>query len=163
MKIPHPWPYHPHTRFNALNADSNTIGTAPAGPEIEVPNCVEVLLEPIKFGRSDAPAVAPGKIWSEKWGLQDIADHVKKVELEQETAQLKADLAAKAEADKAAEADRKAAAEKEAAEKIEAIPIEKALDAEQEARDSDEVAEAAKAEPVGVDDDEADLGDNLKL
>jgi hypothetical protein len=145
MLIPNPWPYHPHVR--CTRASDGAVSICPAGPELDVPDADEILVEAIQFGRSDAPAVAPGKVWSKTWGHLDVEDHMKKVALAQQEAQLKADLEAKAAADKKAAAAKKAAAKKAAAKKQ--------ADLNTEAQ--------AKASPGGVDDDKADLGDALPL
>jgi hypothetical protein len=62
----------------------------PAGQELEVPdNANEVLIEPLSKGRSDAVAVAQGRIWSKAWGLMELEDHLKKMQLQEEEANLR--------------------------------------------------------------------------
>lgn len=88
MKIPNPWPWHPHTRCNVNNGEC--ICVLPGGHELEVPDtAVEVLIEPVEKGRSDARVVAQSKIWSKSWGMLDLEDHLKKMEMQKEEADLR--------------------------------------------------------------------------
>ncbi len=83
MKIPNPWPNHPHIRFNVNNGDC--LGSCGGGPEIEVPDsAVEVLIEPVNRGRYNAKTLGSGRIWSKEFGLLDVEDHLKKVEIKKE-------------------------------------------------------------------------------
>jgi hypothetical protein len=85
-----------------------------AGREIEVPDtAVEVLIEPVARGRYDSETLAPGRIWSKEFGLLDVEDHLKKVEIKKEEGALKT----RQEADRLRrqeEAERKAAEAKKA-------------------------------------------------
>jgi hypothetical protein len=88
MKIPNPWPWHQHTRCNVNNGEC--ICVLPSGQELEVPdNAVEVVIEPVEKGRSDAKVIAQGRIWSKTWGLLDLEDHLKKMEMQKEEADLR--------------------------------------------------------------------------
>ena len=83
MKIPNPWPSQPHIRFNVNNGEC--LGSCGPGPEIEVPDmAVEVLIEPVAKGRYNSKTLAPGHIWSKEFGMLDVADHLKKVEIKKE-------------------------------------------------------------------------------
>ena len=88
MKIPNPWPNQPHIRFNVNNGECT--GSCGAGPEIEVPDtAVEVLIEPVARGRYDSETLAPGRIWSKEFGMLDVEDHLKKMEIKKEEGALK--------------------------------------------------------------------------
>jgi hypothetical protein len=59
------------------------------GP-LEVPDgTTEALIEPVANGRPDAAVVGPPRIWSDRWGLLEVEDHVKKMEIEKEAAAVK--------------------------------------------------------------------------
>lgn len=89
MKIPNPWPRHPHVRFNVNNGECT--GTCGEGPEIEIPDmAVEVLIEPVDKGRYDSKTLAPGRMWSKEFGMLDVADHLKKLEIKEEAEASKA-------------------------------------------------------------------------
>ena len=88
MKIPNPWPHQPHVRFNVNNGECK--GSCGAGPEIEVPDtAVEVLIEPCAKGRYDSKTLAPGHVWSKEFGMLDVEDHLKKMEIKEEAEALK--------------------------------------------------------------------------
>ena len=88
MKIPNPWPNQPHVRFNVNNGECT--GSCGEGPEIEVPDmAVEVLIEPVARGRYDSETLAPGRVWSKEFGMLDVEDHLKKVEIKEEEEALK--------------------------------------------------------------------------
>jgi hypothetical protein len=58
---------------------------------LDVPDdTTEALLEPVANGRPGAVAIAPSQIWSNRFGLLNLEDHVKKVEIEKEEATMKA-------------------------------------------------------------------------
>ena len=88
MKIPNPWPNQPHIRFNVNNGEC--LGSCGPGPEIEVPDtAVEVLIEPVARGRYDSKTLAPGRVWSKEYGMLDVEDHLKKMEIKEEEEALK--------------------------------------------------------------------------
>ena len=88
MKIPNPWPNHPHIRFNVNNGEC--LASCGPGPEIEVPDmAVEVLIEPVDRGRYDSNPVAAGRVWSKEFGMLDVEDHLKKVGIKKEEQELK--------------------------------------------------------------------------
>jgi hypothetical protein len=88
VKIPNPWPHQAHIRFNVNNGECT--GSCGGGPEIEVPDtAVEVLIEPCARGRYDSETLAPGRMWSKEFGMLDVADHMKKLEIEKEAEALK--------------------------------------------------------------------------
>jgi hypothetical protein len=89
VKIPNPWPHQAHVRFNANNGECT--GSCGAGPEIEVPDtAVEVLIEPVDRGRYDSKPLAPARVWSKEFGMLDVEDHLKKMEIKKEEEALKA-------------------------------------------------------------------------
>lgn len=93
MKIPNPWPYHPLTRYTCRGPQGETVVvTSTREREIEVPECDEVVMEPVKAtGRGGKVSViGQARIWSRDFGLLDIEDHVKKRQIEIEEAELKA-------------------------------------------------------------------------
>jgi hypothetical protein len=50
---------------------------------LDVPDdTVEALLEPVANGRPGAAVIGPGQIWSNRFGLLNLEDHAKKVEVE---------------------------------------------------------------------------------
>jgi len=88
VKIPNPWPHQAHIRFNVNNGECT--GSCGRGPEIEVPDtAVEVLIEPCARGRYNSETLAPGRVWSKEFGMLDVADHLKKVEIKKEEEALK--------------------------------------------------------------------------
>lgn len=88
MKIPNPWPNQAHIRFNVNNGECT--GSCGGGPEIEVPDtAVEVLIEPCARGRYNSETLAPGRAWSKEFGMLDVADHLKKLEIREEEKALK--------------------------------------------------------------------------
>lgn len=92
MKIPNPWPYHPLTRYTCRGPQGETVLIVSTKErEIEVGECDEVVMEPVKAtGRGGKIAViGPARIWSRDFGLLDIEDHVKKRQIEIEEAELK--------------------------------------------------------------------------
>lgn len=91
MKIPNPWPWHPLSRCicRTEKGDVACVGST-REPELEVPDAAEVLIEPVKYvGRGVVEPIAQGRIWSKRWGLLDIEDHMKKQQIEEEEAELK--------------------------------------------------------------------------
>ena len=88
MKIPNPWPYQPHIRFNVN--DGECLGSCGPGPEIEVPDTAAVvLIEPVDKGRYNSKTLAPGHVWSKEFGMLDAEDHWKKVKILKEEQTLK--------------------------------------------------------------------------
>ena len=113
MKIPNPWPAQQHIRFNVNNGECT--GSCGGGPEIEVPDtAVEVLIEPCARGRYDSQTLAPGRVWSKEFGMLDVEDHLKKVEIKEEGEALKVRAGAADRLRKQKEAEWKAAEEKKA-------------------------------------------------
>ena len=55
---------------------------------------VEVLIEPVARGRYDSKTLAPGRIWSKEFGMLDVEDHLKKVEIKKAEVALKIQQAA---------------------------------------------------------------------
>ena len=92
MKIPNPWPWHPLSRCicRTEKGDVVCVGST-REPELEVPDAEEVLIEPVKYapGHVDTIPIGQGRIWSKRWGLLDIEDHLKKQQIEAEEAELK--------------------------------------------------------------------------
>ena len=88
MFIPNPWPHFPSTRCVCKPGDI-AVMIATRG-DIEVPDgTTEALLTPVKMkGRGKYEEVGPSRIWSEEFGLLDVEDHVKKLEIKGETAKL---------------------------------------------------------------------------
>lgn len=80
------------------------------GPEIEVPDGDEVLIEPVKHGieRGTVQPVGESRIWSKKWGLLELGDHAKKMKIEDEEADLAKRKAAQRKREKTEENRRKA-------------------------------------------------------
>jgi len=90
VKIPNPWPYQPHIRFNVNNGECT--GSCGGDPEIEVPDtAVEVLIEPCARGRYNSETLAPGRVWSKEFGMLDVEDHLKKVEIKKEFAKARSE------------------------------------------------------------------------
>lgn len=88
MKIPSPWPNHPHVRFNVNNGDYQ--GTFGVGPEMDLPDdTVEVLLEAVEADSDNAKLIAEPHIWSKEFGMLSVEDHLKKVEIKKESEALK--------------------------------------------------------------------------
>lgn len=116
MLIPNPYPHHPHTRCRIKDGKEEIIMVVSAGREIDIDSDpVEVVIEPIAGGRSDAAVVGPVKIWSAEFGLLDLEDHMSKVTLKEEKEKMLAEQQA-AVVRKAAEARARAAKPKEAKE-----------------------------------------------
>jgi len=89
VKIPSPFPHQQHIRFNVNNGEC--LGACGEGPEIEVPDmAVEDLIEPVNRGRYDADVTGPGYVWSKEFGMLSVEDHVKKMQIKEEEAALKA-------------------------------------------------------------------------
>lgn len=92
MKIPNPWPYHALSRCTCKTSKDEVVCVGSTRDrELEVPEADEVLIEPVKqAGRGVVVPVGQGRIWSKKWGLLDLEDHLKKMKIEEEEAELKA-------------------------------------------------------------------------
>jgi len=133
MKIPNPWPNYPMARCRCMPSES--VVTQSTRGELEVPDgSTEVMIEPVKHGRPNAEAVAQGRMWTEKWGLLEVGDYMKKVELE---------------------ADEKAMAERKIADRLrkQQEDQQRAKAKEMEAKEAKEKSEP-KAEPKGPSMDE---------
>jgi len=77
--------------------------------DFDVPDeALSCLIEPIKFGRSDAPVLCPGRMWSPDTGMVDLQTWKDRVEMEKQKKQMQADME-KAAARKAKEARERAA------------------------------------------------------
>lgn len=87
MIINNPFYPHPHVRFSFGGNGDATIVTG--AKEVEVPDNCDCLIEPIPYGRSDAPALCQGRMWSPAWGVLDLEDYEAKRQLEKEKFQMK--------------------------------------------------------------------------
>lgn len=111
MKIPNPWPWHPLSRCTVRPGDHIHIMST-REPELEVSEGDEVLIEPVKYGDNKDNQVVPvgqGRIWSKKWGLLDLEDHAKKMQLVEEEAKLEKRKVAQRKREKSEEKRHKAA------------------------------------------------------
>jgi hypothetical protein len=92
VKIPNPWPWHPLSRCTCRTEKGDVVCVGSSRDrELEVPDADEVLIEPVKHGikRGEVEPIGQGRIWSRRWGLLDIEDHVKKQQIEIEEAELR--------------------------------------------------------------------------
>jgi len=89
VKIPDPFPYHALKRATVKPGDVVCVMSS-RGQYLEVSDGEEVLVEPVKYGkvRGEVEPVGEGRIWSKKWGMLDIGDHLKKMNIEKEEADL---------------------------------------------------------------------------
>jgi hypothetical protein len=118
MKIPNPWP---RLLIRCLCKPGDAVVVQCALGELEVPECEEVAIEPIKDrGRGKFESLAPIKLWSKKWGLLEASDHCKKMEIEKQEADLKKDQEKDAKR-KMKEAKERGRVKKEIAEKHEPV------------------------------------------
>jgi hypothetical protein len=93
MQIPNPWPHHTLSRCTCKTPKGEVVMTSSTRGPLEVPDDTEeVVIEPVKFaGRGGkVDVLGQGRIWSKNWGLLDIEDHLKKVNLANEEAEMKA-------------------------------------------------------------------------
>lgn len=105
MKIPNPWPWHALSRYTCRGPKGeNVVIESSRDREVEVDDCDEILIEPVKqVGRGgQVQAIGQGRIWSKKWGLLDLEDHLKKQQIEAEDAELKIKQRKQREKEKAA-------------------------------------------------------------
>lgn len=96
MKIPNPWPHHALSRCTCETPNGVVISTGSSRGPIEVPDdSVQVLIEPVKAtGRGGRVEVlGQGRVWSKEWGLLDIEDHLRKIRLANEEAEMKVERA----------------------------------------------------------------------
>lgn len=78
------------------------------GSEVDAPeDVVDCLIEPVRTGRSDSEAVAPGLMWSPETGIMSLKAYSQKLDLAEQQKKLKADQEAMA-ARKAKEARERA-------------------------------------------------------
>ena len=117
MLIPNPWRHHPMVRYTCKTPDGDitVVRASREGLEVE-DNVNEAMVEPVKAsGRGGAvTVVGQGRIWSRAWGLLEVKDHVKKMEL----------IAQEEKLTKKQEADRKREAKKAKERAVTAKPVE---------------------------------------
>lgn len=91
MKISNPWPHRPMTRITCRTPNGEVVCTSSTRGPLDVPDdTVEALLEPVANGRPGAAVIGQPQIWSNRFGLLNLEDHAKKVEIEKEEADMKA-------------------------------------------------------------------------
>jgi len=89
MFIPNPWSHFPSTRCVCKPSDAELL-IATRG-DLEIPDgTTEAILTPVRItGRGGKfEAVGASRIWSDEFGLLDIEDHAKKVEIKEEDRKL---------------------------------------------------------------------------
>jgi peroxiredoxin family protein len=92
MKIPNPWP-RVHSQCTCRTPKGDVIVSSCSRGDLEVPDdATEVTIQPVKIiGRGgEAKALGQPRIWSKAWGLMDIEDHLKKMDLANKMAEAKA-------------------------------------------------------------------------
>ena len=93
MQIPNPWPHHARSRCTCKTPKGDVVVmVATRGPIEVADDCEEVVIEPVRMtGRGGKhEVIGPARIWSKNWGLLDIEDHLKKTNLANEEAEMKA-------------------------------------------------------------------------
>lgn len=93
MKIPNPWPHHNMFKCTCKCPRGEYVSVQGVrGVELEVDDDVtEVLIEAVRFGSASAPPLWQGQLWSIKWGLNSLEDHLSKMHFEEEKAKLEAE------------------------------------------------------------------------
>lgn len=96
MKINSPWPHHSLTRCTCKTPRGEVVSVQAERHDLEIEDdAVEALVEPVKIvGRGgNMKVLSQGRVWSREWGLLDIEDHVKKMNIKEEEAELQERLA----------------------------------------------------------------------
>ena len=89
MKIRNPYWPHPNTRFLINDGESCMCSTA---REVDLPEDTKsVLIQPVDKGRSDAQALAPGKMWTPEHEFMELDVWADRVKVQQEKAKLEAE------------------------------------------------------------------------
>jgi hypothetical protein len=152
MKIPNPWP---RISARCTCKPCDTVVIQRVRGNLEVPECDEVLIEPIKdLGRGKYLVLAEGKLWSKQWGIQDLKDHLNKMEICK--AQRDIELERERDAKRKAKEARERGEAKEAQEK-------RAKEAKPAKVISEKPKKVVSEKPAKVVDHKMDLGDKLKL
>ena len=85
MKIPNPFYREKNVRYTCK--PSGCVGMSGVSQTLEVPDgTYEVLIEAVNKGRSDADVVFSARVWTAKWGVQDIESHLNRMKIDAELA-----------------------------------------------------------------------------
>ena len=98
MKIPNPWPRHPFIRCTCKSLKGEYISVGSGRDGLEVNDDVdEVLIEALRNGKPTSDSICAPKMWTKKWGLNEMTDHAKRMQLEKQEAEFDSRMARDAE------------------------------------------------------------------